>query len=162
MSVSRRRDILAGLSVAGLLLPEAVAYATIAGLAPQHAILAALAGLAVYALLGRSNYAVTLTSNRLTLTPDKLAAMTVSCSANAIPLPDCRIGPGPGGGATQSVQGWVGQDIQVTGGPGAVGNTVEVTFNIINPFEIQRAIGPSAFSENYRAIFTLNRGEPDP
>jgi hypothetical protein len=110
----------------------------------------------------RSNYAVTLTSNRLTLTPDTLAAMTIGCSANAVPLPDCRIGPGPGGGATQSVRGWVGQDIQVMGGPSAVGNTVEVTFNIINPFEIQRAIGPSAFSENYRAIFTLNRGEPDP
>jgi MFS superfamily sulfate permease-like transporter len=55
----QHRDVLAGLSVAGLLVPEAVAYATIAGLAPQHAIFAALAGLLVYALLGRSNYAIT-------------------------------------------------------------------------------------------------------
>ncbi|MGO4339204.1 SulP family inorganic anion transporter [Labrys sp. KB_33_2] len=54
-----RADILAGLSVAGLLVPEAVAYATIAGLPPQHAIFAALVGLIVYGLLGRSNFAIT-------------------------------------------------------------------------------------------------------
>lgn len=45
--------------MAGLLVPEAVAYATIAGLPPQHAIFAALVGLIVYALLGRSNFAIT-------------------------------------------------------------------------------------------------------
>jgi NAD(P)-dependent dehydrogenase (short-subunit alcohol dehydrogenase family) len=54
-----RKDVLAGLSVAGLLVPEAVAYSTIAGLEPPHAIFAALAGLVVYALLGRSSYAIT-------------------------------------------------------------------------------------------------------
>ena len=40
----RRRDLIAGLCVAGLLLPEAVAYAGIAGLPPQRAIFAAIAG----------------------------------------------------------------------------------------------------------------------
>ena len=51
-------DSLAGLSVAGVLLPEAVAYAAIAGVQPMHALLAALIGLAVYACLGTSRFAM--------------------------------------------------------------------------------------------------------
>jgi MFS superfamily sulfate permease-like transporter len=35
--VPQRGDIIAGFSVAGLLLPEAVTYASIAGLPPQRA-----------------------------------------------------------------------------------------------------------------------------
>ncbi|QNQ10078.1 SulP family inorganic anion transporter [Sphingomonas alpina] len=54
----RRADLIAGLSVAGLILPEAVAYAGIAGLAPQHAILAAIVGALVYAAIGRSRFAI--------------------------------------------------------------------------------------------------------
>lgn len=53
-----RGDLIAGLSVAGLMLPEAVAYAGIAGLAPQHAIFAAFAGCLAYALAGRSRFAI--------------------------------------------------------------------------------------------------------
>lgn len=52
-------DFIAGLSVAGLLLPEAVAYSTVAGLTPEHAIYAAVIGLVVYAVAGRSSFAVT-------------------------------------------------------------------------------------------------------
>ena len=51
-------NIVAGMSVAGLMLPEAVAYAGIAGLAPGRAILAAIAGGAAYAILGRSRFAI--------------------------------------------------------------------------------------------------------
>lgn len=51
-------DVLAGLSVAGVLLPEAVAYAAIAGVPPIHALLAALVGLAVYPLVGSSRFAI--------------------------------------------------------------------------------------------------------
>ena len=51
-------DLLAGLSVAGVLLPEAVAYAAIAGVAPMHALLATLIGLTVYAWLGTSRFAM--------------------------------------------------------------------------------------------------------
>jgi MFS superfamily sulfate permease-like transporter len=51
-------DLIAGLSVAGLLLPEAIAYASIAGLPPQHGVFAAIAGLLVYALLGGSRFAI--------------------------------------------------------------------------------------------------------
>ncbi len=53
-----RADLTAGLCVAGLLLPEGVAYAGLAGLPVAHAFAAALVGLAVYALLGRSRDAV--------------------------------------------------------------------------------------------------------
>lgn len=53
-----RADIIAGLAISGLMLPEAVAYASIAGVAPGHAILAAIAGSLVYALAGRSRFAI--------------------------------------------------------------------------------------------------------
>ena len=52
------RDVLAGVSVAGVLLPEAVAYAAIAGVPPMHALLAALVGLCVYPLFGTSRFAI--------------------------------------------------------------------------------------------------------
>jgi len=53
-----RADTLAGLSLAGLLIPEAVAYAAIAGLAPQAGIVGLLAGLSIYGLLGGSRLAI--------------------------------------------------------------------------------------------------------
>ncbi len=54
----RKGDLIAGVSVAGLLLPEAVAYASIAGLPPQRAILAGIAGCLTYAAFGRSRFAI--------------------------------------------------------------------------------------------------------
>ena len=48
----RSKDLIAGLCVAGLMLPEGVAYAGIAGLAPQHAIFAGIAGCLAYAAAG--------------------------------------------------------------------------------------------------------------
>ncbi len=51
-------DLLAGISVAGVLLPEAVAYAAIAGVEPMHALLATLIGLTVYPWLGTSRFAM--------------------------------------------------------------------------------------------------------
>ena len=55
---NRWRDILAGLSIAGLLLPEAVAYSTIAALAPQAGVIALFAGLLCYGLFGTSRFAI--------------------------------------------------------------------------------------------------------
>jgi MFS superfamily sulfate permease-like transporter len=52
------QDVAAGLSIAGLLLPEAVAYSGIASLPPQAGIIALIAGLACYGLLGTSRYAI--------------------------------------------------------------------------------------------------------
>lgn len=51
-------DAMAGLAVAGVLLPEAVAYAGIAGVPPIHALVAALCGLLMYPLIGGSRVAV--------------------------------------------------------------------------------------------------------
>jgi len=54
----RTADFVAGVSVAGLLVPEAIAYAGIAGVAPAHALIASIAGTAIYACAGRSTVAV--------------------------------------------------------------------------------------------------------
>jgi MFS superfamily sulfate permease-like transporter len=52
------QDVLAGLSIAGLLLPEAVAYSGVANLPPQAGVIALFAGLLCYGLIGRSAYAI--------------------------------------------------------------------------------------------------------
>ncbi|MGY3171813.1 MFS superfamily sulfate permease-like transporter [Pseudomonas sp. TE12234] len=54
----RWQDVLAGLSIAGLLLPEAVAYSSIAALAPQAGVIALFAGLLCYGLFGTSRFAI--------------------------------------------------------------------------------------------------------
>ena len=53
-----RADAVAGLSIAGLLLPEAVAYAGIAGMPPQAGVVALFAGLLAYGALGSSRFAI--------------------------------------------------------------------------------------------------------
>lgn len=72
-----RADVLAGLAVAGLMLPEAVAYAGIAGLPAGHAILAGIAGCLVYALVGQSRFAV--------LSPTSSSAAILAAALAAIP-----------------------------------------------------------------------------
>jgi len=68
-------DVLVGLSMAGLLLPEAVAYSGLASLPPQAGVIALFVGLATYALVGRSRYAiVTATSSSAAV----LSAATLS------------------------------------------------------------------------------------
>ena len=57
-SDSRWRDLGAGLCIAGLLLPEAVAYGGLAHLPVTQALTAAIVGLALYALFGRSRFAI--------------------------------------------------------------------------------------------------------
>ena len=57
-ATSLTADLIAGVSMAGLLLPEAVAYAGIAGLPPQAGVLALFAGLLVYGFIGRSRFAI--------------------------------------------------------------------------------------------------------
>jgi sulfate permease, SulP family len=58
LTASRWVDVLAGLSIAGLLLPEAVAYSGLASLPPQAGVIALFAGLVCYGLIGRSRYAI--------------------------------------------------------------------------------------------------------
>ena len=55
---ANRADVLAALSIAGLLLPEAVAYSGVANLPPQAGVIGLFAGLICYGLLGRSRFAI--------------------------------------------------------------------------------------------------------
>ncbi|MGN6315444.1 SulP family inorganic anion transporter [Trinickia sp.] len=71
------KDALAGVSIAGLLLPEAVAYAGIANLPPQAGLVALMAGLAVYALLGSSRFAI------VSATSSSAAVLAATVSAQA-------------------------------------------------------------------------------
>ena len=52
------RNTLTGLGIAGLMLPEAVAYAGIAGLPAGRALAAGIAGGIAYAIIGRSRFSV--------------------------------------------------------------------------------------------------------
>lgn len=52
------QDAIAGLSIAGLLLPEAVAYSSIGSMPPQAGIIALFAGLLCYGLFGSSRFAI--------------------------------------------------------------------------------------------------------
>src|SRR5271170_8416738 len=49
-----RADVIAGIALAGLLVPEGMAYAGIAGVPPQMGLYAAMAGMFTYALFGAS------------------------------------------------------------------------------------------------------------
>lgn len=81
-----RHDVVAGLCVAGLLLPEAVAYAGLARLPVVHALSAMLVGLAVYAVFGGSRYAiVSPTSSSATLSAAAAIAMS---GTSALSNPD--------------------------------------------------------------------------
>jgi prepilin-type N-terminal cleavage/methylation domain-containing protein len=104
----------------------------------------------------RSNYAFSYTSNNITLTPDTVASMTIACVSTKNPLPDC-------GSGNKTVTGWIGSNMTLSTSSHSVsGKTVEVTFTVMNPFQVQRAVGPALFAENYHAVFTFNREEDDP
>ena len=74
-----RGDILAGLTVLALLIPEGMAYAEIAGMPPQTAFYAAPIGLLLYAIFGTSQQlvvavsAVIATMSAAAIAPLKLA-----------------------------------------------------------------------------------------
>jgi len=51
-----RGDVMAGLTVAAYLVPQAMAYATVAGLAPVAGLWASLLPLVIYAVMGSSRY----------------------------------------------------------------------------------------------------------
>ena len=57
-SSARIADALAGLALAGLLVPEAVAYSGIAGMPPEAGVVALLIGLLCYGVLGTSRFAI--------------------------------------------------------------------------------------------------------
>ena len=73
--------MLAALSIAGLLLPEAVAYSGLANLPPQAGVIGLFAGLICYGLIGRSRFAiVSATSSSAAV----MAAATTAMGATGI------------------------------------------------------------------------------
>jgi MFS superfamily sulfate permease-like transporter len=71
-------DLMAGLTVASVVLPQAVAYAAIAGVPPVHAFVASLCGLLIYPLLGSSRLAI--------VTPTSSAAAIFASAAGVYGL----------------------------------------------------------------------------
>ena len=77
-TITIRADLVAGVALAGLLVPEGLAYAGIAGVAPEVGLYSAAAGLAVYPLFGSSRHlAVTCTSGSAAM----LAALVAPLAA---------------------------------------------------------------------------------
>src|SRR5512135_498488 len=76
-------DILAGLTLWGLVVPEAMAYAGIAGLPPQAGLYTLVAALLVYALLGSSRHLVVqATSATAALLASAVAAALLATAAS--------------------------------------------------------------------------------
>ena len=85
-------DVIASLSVAGLLVPECVAYAGIAGLPAQAALIAGILGGFAYALAGHSRFAiVSPTSSSAALLAAALASLGAS-PADRLPMAAAMVG----------------------------------------------------------------------
>ena len=83
---ARWADVGAGLCVAGLLLPEAVAYAGLAHLPVANALTASMLGLAIYAVFGGSRFAIVApTSSSATLCAAAVVSVTASAGGDASP-----------------------------------------------------------------------------
>jgi SulP family sulfate permease len=77
-----RTDIIAGIAVAGLLIPEGMAYAGIAGVPPQMGLYAAMFGMFVYAIFATSRQlAVTPTSSSAAMLAALVAPLAAGDSA---------------------------------------------------------------------------------
>ncbi len=63
-----RTDVLAGLTVTAILIPEGMAYAQLAGVGPEAAFYAAPIGLVLYAILGSSRQLVVAVSSAVAIT----------------------------------------------------------------------------------------------
>ena len=80
----QRRDIIAGISIAGLMLPESVAYSAIAGLEPTRAVIAGICGCLAYAAVGKSRFAIVApTSSSAAILAATLASMPGTVAQNA-------------------------------------------------------------------------------
>ncbi|ROP74594.1 SulP family inorganic anion transporter [Curtobacterium sp. PhB115] len=80
------RDVIAGLSAGAVVVPQAMAYATIANLPVQVGLYTCMAPMVVYALLGGSRaMSVSTTSTIATLTATTLASAGVAATADDAP-----------------------------------------------------------------------------
>ena len=82
-----RADVIAGIALAGLLVPEGMAYAGIAGVPPQMGLYAAMAGMFTYALFGTSRQlAVTSTSSSAAMLAALVAPVAAGDSSRYVVL----------------------------------------------------------------------------
>jgi sulfate permease, SulP family len=82
-------DVIAGLTLWGLVVPEAMAYAGIAGLPPQAGLYTLLASLLIYALLGTSRHLVVqATSATAALIASSVTAALVASAAATVSDPE--------------------------------------------------------------------------
>ena len=82
-------DVIAGLTLWGLIVPEGMAYAGIAGLPPQAGLYTLLASLLVYALLGSSRHLVVqATSATAALLASSVAAALIATAATTASDPE--------------------------------------------------------------------------
>jgi high affinity sulfate transporter 1 len=82
-----RGDVVAGIALAGLLIPEGMAYAGIAGVPPQVGLYAAMLGMFVYAIFGTSRQlAVTSTSSSAAMVAALVAPIALSDSGRYMTL----------------------------------------------------------------------------
>lgn len=82
-----RADVVAGIALAGLLIPEGMAYAGIAGVPPQVGLYAALLGMFVYAIFGTSRQlAVTSTSSSAAMLAALVAPIALADSGRYMML----------------------------------------------------------------------------
>jgi SulP family sulfate permease len=81
-----RSDVLAGLSAAAVVIPQALAYATIAGLPVQVGLYCALVPMVAYALLGTSRpLSVSTTSTISILTAGAIATAPAGSDPQIVP-----------------------------------------------------------------------------
>lgn len=71
------RDLLAGLAVATMLIPQALSYASLARVPPEYGLYTAWAPLIVYFFLG--------TSKQLSIGPDALGSLLVGLTLESVP-----------------------------------------------------------------------------
>ena len=84
---ANRSDILAGVALAGLLIPEGMAYAGIAGVPPQMGLYAAMLGMFAYAIFGTSRQlAVTSTSSSAAMLAAIVAPLAAGDAARYMTL----------------------------------------------------------------------------
>jgi MFS superfamily sulfate permease-like transporter len=87
MTKTLSADVLAALSIAGLLLPEAVAYSGVANLPPQAGVIALFAGLLCYGLIGTSRFAiVSATSSSGAVLASAMLALNATSMAERVVL----------------------------------------------------------------------------
>ena len=84
-----RADVSAGLAIAAVGLPSAIAYPAIAGLPPETGLYASIAPLVAYALFGPSR--------QLIVGPDAAAMTVLAALLATVPASDERVGDGGGG-----------------------------------------------------------------